>query len=247
MHARRLFELNACLPILRQASGRQPIRLLEVGAGTGFQAKVLAEAGFEVSAIELASSPYRDERVFPVLDYDGVNLPFEDESFDIVFSSNVLEHVPHIDTFLVELHRVLAPQGICVHVLPTTGWRFWSTLSHYPWVLKRIWMLMSGRRIIDAKGSRRPKLPRSASSWAGTLFPARHGEHGNAFTEAFHFSAATWRRRFKNGGFIVLSERPAGLFYTNAALFGGALPLGTRERLARGLGSACRIYVLRKA
>ena len=101
--------------------------------------------------------------------------------------------------------------------------------------------------MLSADGERRPIIPKSASSWVETLFPARHGEHGSALTEAFHFRAASWRRRFAAGGFVELEERPAGLFYTNAALFGGTMAMGLRQKLAPILGSACRIYVLRKA
>lgn len=247
MHARRLFELRACLPILEQVRVRPSMRVLEIGAGTGFQAKVMAEAGFEVSAVEIASSPYRSERVFPVADYDGIHLPFEDGTFDAIFSSNVLEHVPHIEQFLCETKRVLAPKGICIHVLPTSAWRLWSMLSHYPWILKRVAMLATNRTVESPNGPRRPSVPKSASSWIQTLFPVRHGEHGNALTEIFHFGAAAWRRRFRNGGFAELGTQPTGLFYTNAALFGSSISMVTRQRLARALGSACRIYVLRKA
>jgi len=39
--------------------------------------------------------------------YDGVKMPFSDNSFDSVFSSEVLEHVYDVDHYLSEIHRVL--------------------------------------------------------------------------------------------------------------------------------------------
>lgn len=41
--------------------------------------------------------------------YDGKSLPFQDETFDSLFCSEVLEHVFNIDEILPEIHRVLKP------------------------------------------------------------------------------------------------------------------------------------------
>jgi len=47
------------------------------------------------------------------LDIQGSELPFADEFFDIVFSSNVIEHIPRKQylEYLREIHRVLRPGG----------------------------------------------------------------------------------------------------------------------------------------
>ncbi len=105
-------------------------RLLEIGAGTGWQAQTLQAQGFEVEAIDLSSSNYKEHRVFPVADYDGHRIPFGDDSFDVVFSSNVLEHIPHVEVFQKEIHRVLKPGGVAVHIVPSSAWRFWTNITH---------------------------------------------------------------------------------------------------------------------
>jgi SAM-dependent methyltransferase len=100
--------------------------ILEIGAGTGWQAAWLAATGYRVVAID------RERRVdtaFPVIPYDGHALPFRDRSFDAVYSSNVLEHINHLDTFQKEIHRVLKPGAPVVHLLPSSTWRFWSILT----------------------------------------------------------------------------------------------------------------------
>jgi SAM-dependent methyltransferase len=43
--------------------------------------------------------------------YDGKKLPFDNESFDSVFSSEVFEHIFNIDEILPELHRVMKNEG----------------------------------------------------------------------------------------------------------------------------------------
>jgi SAM-dependent methyltransferase len=64
-------------------------RVLEIGAGAGWQSRALAERGFHVEAVDIAGSEYAAERVFPVAHYDGHRLPFPDGRFGVVFSSNV--------------------------------------------------------------------------------------------------------------------------------------------------------------
>lgn len=105
-------------------------RLLEIGAGTGWQANALQAQGFDVDAIDLSSSNYKEHRVFPVVDYDGHRIPFGDATFDVVFSSNVLEHIPHLQAFQQEIHRVLKPGGVAVHIVPSSSWRFWTNITH---------------------------------------------------------------------------------------------------------------------
>ena len=98
-------------------------RVLEIGAGTGKQALELKNRGFDVEAIEIASSHYSDDRIFPIVDFDGRHIPFPDASFDVAFSSNVLEHIPDLTQTHAEIARILKPTGYAVHVLPTHVWR----------------------------------------------------------------------------------------------------------------------------
>ena len=45
-------------------------------------------------------------------------LPLRDESIDVVVTRSVLEHLPDPRTAVSEIQRVLAPDGICIHVFP---------------------------------------------------------------------------------------------------------------------------------
>ncbi len=50
--------------------------------------------------------------------YDGKRLPFPDEYFDSVLSTEVFEHIFNLDEILVELHRVLKPDGQMLVTVP---------------------------------------------------------------------------------------------------------------------------------
>ncbi len=125
LEAIRTYEINFVLDMLPPRG-----RVLEIGAGTGWQARVLENRGYDVSAIDLASSNYRANRVWPVTEYDGKSIPFADNTFDIIFSSNTLEHIPNIYEFQKEIHRVLRLDGIVLHVLPSSSWRLWTNITH---------------------------------------------------------------------------------------------------------------------
>ena len=50
------------------------------------------------------------------------NLPFEDRSFDIVFTLDVLEHVQNVQKGISEIFRVLKPGGVLILSGPTESW-----------------------------------------------------------------------------------------------------------------------------
>ena len=121
----RRYELELVLLLLPDSG-----KVLEIGAGAGWQAQLLAERGYVVSAIDLPSSNYIAERMWPITEYDGSHIPFGDSNFDVVFSSNVLEHIRDAYSFHKEIHRVLKHDGCAIHVLPSASWRFWTNITH---------------------------------------------------------------------------------------------------------------------
>lgn len=240
LHAVREHELREALRWFPPAgAGSAAPTVLELGAGTGHQAAILEGLGYRVTAVELPSSAYAASRVFGVIDYDGRRLPFDDGAFNVVFSSNVLEHVSDIDGMLAEIRRVLAPGGVALHVLPTPAWRVWTTLAHLPWLVSRAVARLrpAGVRAGEAGGP----APGRNSPWRD-LLPSRHGERGNVITEALYFSRSWWRRRFLAAGFSVPADRAACIFYTGCMVLGHSWGVAGRARWSRWLGSACRIY-----
>lgn len=227
-------------------------RLLEIGAGSGWQARRLAALGYAVTAVDVSDSSYAAGRVWPVLPYDGSRLPFADASFDAIFSSNVLEHVDGLAEFQREMQRVLRPGGAAIHIVPSATWRLWETATHYPFVARSLLALLGrGRRTAPGRpggDAIRGQLARlsTAALLRKALLPARHGATGSAAGELVSFLGARWRRAFEAEGWVVEKQRAGGLFYTGRLLLGPALPLPLRRRLSRVLGSACHVFVLRK-
>ncbi len=243
----RRAELGRVTDVLQRHGSAPGCTVLEIGGGTGWQARDLAEAGYKVRSVDVETKP----GVFPVELYDGHRLPCEDASCDVVFSSNVLEHVAHIEAFQAEMARVLKPGGIAVHLMPTPTWRLATSLAHYPWLLRAAFSVLVGKR--DTADAADVAVVRGAAGRHGALallrrvaLSPRHGETGTVVSELWLFSPRRWTALFARHGWRVLEHRSNGLFYTGYNLLGSRLGLGTRRLLARALGGSCRVYVLSK-
>jgi len=93
--------------------------VLDVGCGSGIATQLLAEAGANVTAVDLTDWAVETTRrrlaAFgldgDVRQADAEQLPFEDASFDLVFSWGVIHHSSDMDRALAELVRVCRPGG----------------------------------------------------------------------------------------------------------------------------------------
>ncbi len=222
------------------------VRVLEMGGGNGFQARVLATWGCRIVSIDLPGRPSAGPQYYPVQEYDGTRVPFQGASFDRVFSSNVLEHIQPLPPVLAEIRRVLKPDGLAVHIVPSTAWRFWTIVSHYGYLAR---YAAGNRRSVpgaaQTPSAQRTLQKRGLIGLVGrVLFDGPHGEYPNALAELYYFSRTRWRGVFEANGFEIVEESTNQLFYTGYGLFPGC-SLAARRRLARVLGAACSVYVTR--
>jgi SAM-dependent methyltransferase len=100
--------------------------VLDLGAGDGSFAEELIEAGCEVVAVDVAEEALRRARVrVPGLDAraadEGGPLPLDEDSVDVVWAGEVLEHVADVVGLLAEVRRVLRWGGRLVLTTPYHG------------------------------------------------------------------------------------------------------------------------------
>lgn len=89
--------------------------LLDIGGGPGYFADAFTRAGARYAAVDAnAGELHLHGRTPPpgTLQASALALPFRDASFDVVYSSNVIEHVPEPWTLADEAMRVLKPGGL---------------------------------------------------------------------------------------------------------------------------------------
>jgi ubiquinone/menaquinone biosynthesis C-methylase UbiE len=101
-------------------------RALDLGCGAGEFTAALARAGADVVGADVAEAALdrarsrHPEVEFRLVPFDGP-LPFADGSFDLVWSSEVIEHVADTARWLSELRRVLLPGGRLLLTTPSHG------------------------------------------------------------------------------------------------------------------------------
>ncbi|WJY68938.1 class I SAM-dependent methyltransferase [Corynebacterium auris] len=96
------------------------VRVLDVGGGPGYFADAFADSfyvGLEPSVSEMSAAGLTG---YGAVRGDGAALPFADASFDLVYSSNVAEHIPNWRDMGAEMLRVCRPGGLVV--LSYTVW-----------------------------------------------------------------------------------------------------------------------------
>lgn len=104
---------------LLRAINRLPrhVRVLEIGAGGGFLGRALADMGFSdltLSDFTVTTLQEIRQRVpeAMLVAADAGRPPFRDASFDVVISSDLIEHLPDVDEHLHHVARILAPGGL---------------------------------------------------------------------------------------------------------------------------------------
>lgn len=121
----------------------KPKDVLDIGSSTGGLSVALGLSGMQVfgiepSALGVKASETRaarrglEQRVRFRVGF-GETLPFPDESFDLVVSIAVLEHVKDVQSVLDETYRVLRPGGYAYFEIPNN---FCPFEGHYklPWL-----------------------------------------------------------------------------------------------------------------
>jgi SAM-dependent methyltransferase len=109
-------------------------RILDFGCGSGKYVYEFRDRGYDAYGFEIQPIiEYRSEedkkyfRVLPTMaespvdyhyDWNVYRIPFEDDTFDFIYSMATFEHVQNYDKAFSELHRIMKPGSVSIHSFP---------------------------------------------------------------------------------------------------------------------------------
>jgi len=106
------FEQNQLLPLLGNVKNKT---ILDVGAGTGRLAVKLINAGATLTALDASGQIlkilHQKNTATKTIIADAENLPFPDNSFDIIIAAFLIVHLKNPALFFQESYRVLKQAG----------------------------------------------------------------------------------------------------------------------------------------
>ncbi len=126
--------------ILRRVWQQEPnkqLRMLDIGCGRGWLTNLAAGYGFCEGIEPVAGVVEHARKLFPHLRFEGgtaesVLRRTDFEPYDVVLTSEVIEHVPHgqKEEFLAQLAKLLKPDGYLILTTPRGEvWEQWKTIA----------------------------------------------------------------------------------------------------------------------
>lgn len=218
-------------------------KVLEIGSGTGYLLDLLGALFESVNGLEVDSSAYssNDSRISI---YDGKKVPFDDETFDLIFSCHVIEHVEDFKVFCDETRRVLKPNGTIIHIAPSSTWRFFTSIFHYFHLVSlpfRIF-LTKDKSISQRSRSNYPTL---MDKFLYVFMAPRHGMTGNRISEIYYFSQRYWIKRFKDNQLPNVGVHRTEILYWGHDVIKFLMPVKLRKTLSLIFGSSSNIFVIK--
>jgi SAM-dependent methyltransferase len=115
-HSRQVVADHYAARYLARTDRPSAPRVMDLGCGPGDSVDLFRglEPAVRWVGVDIERSPEVDERTrtdAEFVTFDGVNLPFEDGSVDLVYCKQTLEHVRRPEALIGEVARVVAPGG----------------------------------------------------------------------------------------------------------------------------------------
>jgi 2-polyprenyl-3-methyl-5-hydroxy-6-metoxy-1,4-benzoquinol methylase len=108
-------------------------KLLDAGCGTGWFSKWACDRNAQVTSMDLGYKLLREvakkcnsNRIVGSI----LEIPFKDNTFEFIISSEVIEHTPNPYLAMHELYRVLKPDGTLILTTPNKLWHIFVIIAN---------------------------------------------------------------------------------------------------------------------
>jgi ubiquinone/menaquinone biosynthesis C-methylase UbiE len=199
-------------------------KMLEIGAGDGFQSTIFKNYCKELHCTELNESRLKqipfENVVYKICDVEKIDKYYNNDLFDMAFSSNLFEHLPNPSDALRGLKKCIKKDGISIHIMPNPFFVFSIIIFHYPnFILTRFEKLINRFFFSDSVKKKKQsmdnnlKVVKKYSILSRLLrLPKPHGISSSFLKEIRHFSKKEWINLFHSEGFEVLDVMKGPVF-----------------------------------
>tara|TARA_B110000438_G_scaffold10047_1_gene10235 strand:- start:594 stop:1376 length:783 start_codon:yes stop_codon:yes gene_type:complete len=227
---------------------KKNLKILEIGGRDGYQAKLIAKEGHTVTSIDI--NPIYPQ-FYPVQKGNITQLEFQEDSFDIIYSSNMLQEIQNIEETFKEIKKIVKKDGIIIHIVPSCWWSLITNFWHYCFIPKYLIKSNKFQQIFKSnlKESQIKENfsdnTKSSKKDLKQLFFHPLGANTSFIHEIFYFSKLYWKKLFKKNEFNIIDEKNCPYFYSAYSIFNFKF-LGFRKFLARMGITSCFCFIMKK-
>ena len=230
LREQELIYLEQIFNIYMRSKNLDKLKILEIGSGDGYMASVLKKKSWNIIASD--PNPRKPMKTY-VYRMKGDNILFPNDYFDIIFSSNVLEHIYNLPQVFLEMKRVLKNTGIMIHTIPTS---FCAVMTYLINPIAYIRNIL----LIPLK-----LMPISKLNPIYILYLWGHGTSKSVFHSFFNWRKSRWIKIFNENGLKVINSIRVQLLHSMHKVFPFKF-----MKLRRFFGNSCGstdIWVLNKS
>ena len=109
-----------CAYLFQSFGFKEGMKMLESGCGRGEFLKNFKDLGLDVVGVDASPEAiaFVDGLDIKLCDIENEKLPFDDNTFDVIYSKSFIEHLYYPEKYLEEAYRVLKPKGMLLTLVP---------------------------------------------------------------------------------------------------------------------------------
>ena len=109
-----------CAYLFQSFGFKEGMKMLEPGCGRGEFLKNFKDLGLDVVGVDASPEAisFVDGLDIKLCDIENEKLPFDDNTFDVIYSKSFIEHLYYPEKYLEEAYRVLKPNGMLLTLVP---------------------------------------------------------------------------------------------------------------------------------
>lgn len=200
--------------------------VLELGAGSGAQSKMIKKYAKNLISTDLDANRLKYRGVVDGIKYEICDAERADEyflknSFDLVFASNLFEHLPSPQNALNGIREVLKEDGLVILIMPSPFWAIQRYLLHYPFLMFRFFVKRNEKKPkvnkqifeksievgitnVNRGNNLKAEKYRKTKLMKKIRWPEPHGVSKSNYRELLDFRKKHWLRIFDEANYNLI-------------------------------------------